>query len=270
MNCTGVRDVLAERSLGVMGGREVAAVDRHLAWCAACRKEARDLDRAAAVLPFALMPADPDPSLEDRVVTAIRKAASSERPAVQAAGGGRRGRLATVAVLAAAFAVMGLGWGAVMAGRAARIEDSAAEAAWQQQRAFDRFGEVIASTVDAGDAEVYLGVLTPVEDGPDAGGSALTIAAPQAQDQALVVVNGLPTNERRVPYAVVLAAGKGQTVELGHLDALDFDAGGTAELAGSVDEDLRRYGRVLVRDARGRLVLHGTLQVQAAVPSPSP
>jgi hypothetical protein len=269
MNCAGVRDVLAERSLGVMGGREVAVVERHLAWCAACRKEARDLDRATAVLPFALVPTEPDPSLEDRVVAAVRGAAVRERPLAQASGGGRRGRLATVAVLAAAFAVMGLGWGAVMAGRAARIEDSAAEAAWQQQRAFDRFGTVLA-TVDAGDAGVYLGVLTPVEDGPDASGSALTIAVPQAQDQALVVVHGLPTNERRVPYAVVLAAGKGQTVELGALDALAFDAGGTAELAASVDEDLRRYGRVLVRDARGRLVLRGTLQVQAAVPSPSP
>jgi hypothetical protein len=268
VNCAGVRDVLAERSLGVVRGSEVAVVERHLAWCAACRKEARDLDRAAGVLPFALVPTEPDPSLEDRVVAAVRGVAVGERPLAQASGGGRRGRLATVAVLAAAFAVMGLGWGAVMAGRAARIEDSAAEAALQQQRAFDRFGDVIAST--AGDAEVYLGVLSPVEDGPDASGSALTIAAPQAQDQALVVVNGLPTNERRIPYTVVLAAGKGQTVELGQLAALDFDAGGTAELAGSVDEDLRRYGRVLVRDARGRLVLRGTLQVQAAVPSPSP
>ena len=42
MNCAAVRDLLPEHALGV-GNGEVAAIEKHLSWCAACRKEARDL-----------------------------------------------------------------------------------------------------------------------------------------------------------------------------------------------------------------------------------
>lgn len=266
MNCTVVRDRLAEHALGVVRGRDAAAIDHHLAWCAACRTEARDLRGAAAVLPYALPPAEPDPALEGRVVEAVVRARGAGRQAAP-----RRARLATAAVLAAMFAVAGMGWGAVMAGRAARLEDSAAEAVREQERATEDFAVVVEELLQQfGEAEAYLGLLTPTDETLEASGSALTIVAPRVEDQVLVVVNGLPTGRKRLlPYMVVLAAGRDEVV-VGQLDAGDFDTGGVAELGGPLDEDLRRYDRVLVRDARGEVVLRGMLESQAPVATPSP
>lgn len=59
MNCPAVRDRLPEHALGVVDHHDATAIERHLAWCAACRKEARDLERAAATMAFALAPAYP-------------------------------------------------------------------------------------------------------------------------------------------------------------------------------------------------------------------
>ena len=56
VNCIAVRELLPEHALGVADG-DADAVERHLAWCAACRKEARDLHRAAASFAFVLAPA---------------------------------------------------------------------------------------------------------------------------------------------------------------------------------------------------------------------
>ena len=70
MNCTTVRDRLAEHTLGALTQRDAQPVDRHLAWCAACRKEAGELQQASATLAFTLVPDDPPGELADRVVAA--------------------------------------------------------------------------------------------------------------------------------------------------------------------------------------------------------
>src|SRR6476619_852106 len=81
VNCPAVRDRLPEHALGIADHHDVHAVERHLAWCAACRKEARDLERAAATLAFAPAPAAPPRELEERIVAAARR----DRPSVSVA-----------------------------------------------------------------------------------------------------------------------------------------------------------------------------------------
>ena len=79
MNCVTVRDGLTERALGTLPARERAGIDRHLVWCAACRKEAAEMESAAAVFAFGVDQTEPDPALEASVVAAINQA-SGRRP----------------------------------------------------------------------------------------------------------------------------------------------------------------------------------------------
>ncbi|HET7870272.1 MAG TPA: zf-HC2 domain-containing protein, partial [Actinomycetota bacterium] len=98
MNCVAVRDQLPELAVGVLPPGEQVALERHLQWCAGCRKEAAELSQAAATFAFALAPAPLSPGLEDRVVAGLGRAAARPRTA-------RRTRTAIAAVIAAAIAV---------------------------------------------------------------------------------------------------------------------------------------------------------------------
>ena len=61
MNCPAVRDRLPELALGTLRTPDTVELDRHLQWCAACRKEAGQFDAAAATLAFAVAPPSPTP-----------------------------------------------------------------------------------------------------------------------------------------------------------------------------------------------------------------
>ncbi len=98
MNCVAVRDQLPELAVGVLSPREQVALERHLEWCAGCRKEAAELGQAAATFAFALAPAPLPAGLEDRVVADVGRAAARPRT-------GRRTRTAIAAVIAAAIAI---------------------------------------------------------------------------------------------------------------------------------------------------------------------
>ena len=268
MSCLTVRDRLAERALGALSASDAAFVDRHVAWCAACRKEAIQLDGAAATLAFSVAPAEPGPpaELEGRVVQAVLSAAE-RRPAVHSAP--RRARLAVAAVLAAMLAVSGLGWGAVMAGRAARSDREALAAVLSQQSAVERFRDLLASVEFADpEGEVFLGTLGPTDRG-GGGGSALTLVSPSIRDMAIVLMNGVPAAERQAaPFTVRLRGPGGASLAVGRIRSLD--TAGAGIVVKDFDLDLGVFDRVVVRDSKGRIVMRGSISTRAPIASPSP
>ena len=266
MNCTAVRDRLTERALGALPADDAQALDRHLAWCAACRKEAGELDRAAATFAFALAPAEPAPDLEDRVVENVQAVAVRRQPP-----SARRGRLAVTLAVAGMLAVSGLGWGAVMAGRAARFEDLSKVAQKKQQDATAAFRDIInSSEFNDPENEVFIGTLATDTRGGTAAGSALTLVSPSTPDIAIVMVNGFdPTAaEGALPFRVFLTAERGQRLRVGRVKALD--SGGGAILSAQFELDLSRYTGVEVLDKDGNVVLHGSVSPRPSITTPSP
>ncbi len=267
MNCTAARALLPEHALGVAGARETVAVERHVAWCAACRKESADLERAAVTLAYAPAPAEPAPGLEGTVVDAVRRVAAPN--GTRGAYAGRARRTATTLLAAAlVLAVMG---GAVLATR-----EPPAVPVVVAEKDKDSLDKFFTSVVNYGfadpDAEAALGSLMPPAEATagetPAAGSALTIMAPSVDDQVMVIVTGLRPARRLMPYRVVLVDGRGDVVRVGRIGLLD--AAGGATLARSLPDDLIGYRHVEVLDARSRLVLVGELEERTTLPSPSP
>ena len=265
MNCAGVRDQLTEHALGILSTRDATAVDRHLQWCAACRKEAGDLQRATATLAFSAAPAELPVDLGDRVVADVR-AAAGVRTAPRAP---RRTRWVAAVAAAAVIAVSGLGWGTVMAGRAARFEDRADVATQRQQTALEEFQRLVQSAEfsDPKD-QVFMGRLLPAE-GSSGGGAAMTLVSPSIIDLAIVMVNGVPPERAAaLPFTVHLTAGHGERLNVGRIVSLD--SAGADTISRQFNRDLGGFNRVVVVDARGHVVMAGPLATEAMVASPSP
>ena len=267
MSCGNVRERLAEHALGALPARDSAPIDRHLSWCAACRKEAGELQRASATLAFALAPHDPADGLEERVADVVHQAV--ERRDRRSHPVPRRSRLAFVAAAAAMLAVLGTGWGAVMAGRAARSDDAVLRQTIRNQSAVERFRDVL-NTAEFGDpeGEVFLATLGPAASG-GGGGSALTLVSPSIIDMAIVLVNGVQAETREhLPFMVRLRGDDG-VVTVGRIEKGDLDESGAGTVMGEFD-DLTGYDSVVVRDANGDVVMSGTMRTRADVASPSP
>jgi len=249
VNCPAVRDRLPEHALGVADLHDVHAIERHLAWCAACRKEARDLERAAATLAFAPAPAAPPRELEERIVAAVRRDHPS--PPITKLGR-RRGRRFGVVLVAAALMIAGLGAGAVLGRRDAPPADKPSTQAQQQDSAFERFRRIIQSA--GPDTKAAVGLLTPSGKVPWRG-AALVIVSPSGDDQVVVTVDGLP--RARGPYRIAITDGHGHAVPVGVIRRLDKEGG--AMKGRVIARDLTEYVRVVVTDAGGRTVLTGVL-----------
>jgi anti-sigma factor RsiW len=255
VNCLIVRERLTEQTLGVLPQAERTVVDRHLEWCAACRKEAAELQRAAATLAYSVAPVEPPADLEDRVVGAVRSAAGRRRTSAP-----RRSRVAAAGVLAAMLALSGLGWGAVMAGRAERWEQQADAAQEQQREAVSRVREVFANLpgLDPGAIVEVSTLLSPRLQGGR--GDALVLLSPSGDDLAFVLVDGLTgLRPGQLPLRVQLVTDGFRQLVLGEIGALD-QAGGGGDFA-TFSEDLTDVSTVVVRDARGRVLLRGALSV---------
>ena len=252
MTCLEVRELLPEHAIGVLGELEHQRVQRHLKTCAGCRKEAGDLGQAASTLAFALAPAPLPEGLDDRVVARVRRAAG-------APGTRRRARTATVALVAAALVFASLGWGAVMAGRAERFADRAAQAQREQAVAIEHFQQVLGNVIPGGslsDDETHIGQLAPVAAGTG-GGFALQLVSPRILDFVMVIVNGLD-DPSVLPLRVQLVNGRGRALRAGRIDTLD--ANGGAEVYHQFrTKGLGGFTTVNVVDPAGRLVLTGTV-----------
>jgi hypothetical protein len=256
VSCLTVRELLPEHALGVLPQAERPAVDRHLEWCAACRKEASELQRAAATLAYSVAPAEPPVGLEERVVEAVRSAAGRRRAAAP-----RRSRVAAAGVLAAMLALSGLGWGAVMAGRAERAEQQAADAREQRGIALEKFREEVLSQLPGLDPEAIVEVSTLLSPRLREGrGDALVLLSPSGDDLAFLLVDGLTDlRPAQLPLRVRLVTDGSRQLVVGEIRTLD-QAGGGGVFA-SFDRDLTDVSAVVVRDARGQILLRGTLSV---------
>jgi hypothetical protein len=258
VNCATVRDVLPEFALGVAPAGDATAVELHVETCAACRKEAVDLQRAAASFGYALAgDGAPPETLEQQVVDAVHDVA---RPVKHQHA---RGRRTGIALLVAAVLVASVGIGSVFAGREERLRLQAERTALTQQTALANLAAATAGLAGR-NTKVLTGVLSP--DSGAGSGSAVTILTKDADDQLLVIVNDLAG--RSLPLDVSISDTKGHTVDVGKIPGLDTS--GSATRAWRVQGSLDGFVDVTVRDAHGKVVLRGTLQAQAAVSSPSP
>jgi hypothetical protein len=255
VNCLAVREHLAELAMGVLPESELRAVEGHLQWCAGCRKEAAELGQAAATVAFALAPARVPQALGDSVVSRIRQAAG-------APGTKRRMHTVAVAVVAAMVAVAGLGWGALMAGRADRFADQARQADLQREMALRQFQHVLAGMeLRIGrlpENQTHLGQLAPTLAGKVGGGAVLQLVSSTKIDFVIAVVRGLDAEDGRLPYLVTLENMNGDVLKAGRITKLDHQ-GGAEVFHEFQNGSLAGYTKVLVTDASGRVVLRGTV-----------
>jgi hypothetical protein len=158
------------------------------------------------------------------------------------------------------LALSGLGWGAVMAGRAELAEQQARDARVQQQRAIANFQKVLRDLPGL-DPEAIVEISTLLSPSLQAGrGDALVLLSPSGDDLAFVLVDGLTdAGSARLPLRVRLVSENGTTLPVGEIRTLD-QAGGGGVFA-TFHEDLTHVSAVVIRDARRRVVLRGTLSV---------
>src|SRR5205085_957048 len=226
----------------------------HLAWCAACRKESGELQQAASILAFAPSSSEPPDGLEDRVVRTVRSAAGQSHHVP-------KGRIAALALTAALVAVAGLGWGAVMAGKAARYSEQVRVVKASQIEALARLRTVLTSGPWADPANRSLiGKLDPTRGG-SAGGAALELLSPSGADIAMVMVTGLP-KDGFPPYTVSVVNGHGSYVRVGEIQTLDSGGGGVVSAKFSMS--LAGFNHIVVTDARHQELLGGTVATQTS------
>lgn len=248
MDCTAVRELLAEHALGTLEEDRRRFVDRHLEWCAGCRKEMGELAEGAAVVVTALAPAEPPADLEDRVVGAIKDAASRR-------GRGRRPRVALVAAVAAALVAMGaLGWVAAMTGRLSEAEDAAVTAQGRAKEFETVLREILR---EADDGRILSADLVGVGNAVG-GGSGIVFDSPGGLDWALVLAGGLPREDG--PYRAYLTIGG----DLQRVGRLSPSSPGEVAVYRIFSNDVSGARWVSIRDRSGNTVLRGSVVAERA------
>lgn len=237
--CAEVRDALPEHALGVLPEERATAVERHLSWCAGCRKEAAELAAGAASAGFLLEAREPPAGLGERVVLAIAGVA-----------GRRRHRMpAVAAAVAAAVALATSGWAVSMSGRVERLEEVAATAEGRAAR----FEDVLRGLDRDSPGRVRSAELGTLGRGRG-GGRAIAFDGPGAgSDWVLVIAGGLPDGSG--PYSAQVGSGGARRV----VGSLFPSAAGELATYRFFVGDVSGFETVWVVDGRDRTVLSGTL-----------
>jgi hypothetical protein len=260
MDCVDVRDRLTEYALSLLPAEELEPVERHLAWCAGCRKEAAELAGGAAAAAMSLPQADPPAELEERIVREIKGAAAAPK---RSRG---RGRSRAIILIAATLAVfMGLGWAATF-GRLQTAEQARDASLKQAQSAIEGFQKLSNDLLGGKKAPQPGDTLLEVQlvSEPDrlGGGRALVFLSPHRPDWVLVYVGGV--DPRAGPYGVTVQNPDGDVISLGQQRP---DSGGGVTLFLQYPRSLASYSRIVVTDRRGHVVMTGTADRVAARPT---
>jgi hypothetical protein len=245
VDCPDVRPDLPEHALGTLSPERRREIDVHLAWCAGCRKEAREMAEGAAALGLVAPGAEPSPSLEERVVRAV----SQHRP-------GRRSRLAAAGVAAALLvAAISGGWAVAMRQKVQELADAAAGARERSTR-FERTLRDIVG--EQGGGRILSAPLSTGRVGPGPGGRAILFDARRGEDWVLVIVGGLPEGAASYRSYVVM---QGHRHLLGRLWPSAPGEMTTYKIFAT--HDLAVSDSVVILDRDGNLALRGTLSAGA-------
>jgi hypothetical protein len=243
LDCRAVRRDLPEHALGTLSPERRHDVDAHLAWCAGCRKEARELAEGAAALGL-LVEAAPPPELEERLARTV----SRKRPS-------RRSRIAAVGVAAALLlaAITGT-WAVAMRQRVQELADAAAGARDRAER-FERTVRVIVR--EQGGGRILSTSLTTGRLGPGPGGRAILFDARRGEDWVLVIVGGLPEGAGPYHGYVIMQGGRYSLGRLwpsapGEMTAYKIFA----------QRELAVAGSIVIHDRDGNVALRGTVSAE--------
>jgi hypothetical protein len=250
VNCVAVRERLPEHVLSLSAPRERPAVDRHLAGCAACRKEAEELEQAGGILAMTAPAVELPDDLGERIVATVRGRAHAS-PALR-----RRLRVTAVAAsLAAVIAVGGLGWGAVMADRADEAERRAALAD-RDRRSAEATERLLRDAYVFGPRDALVAASLASQDGGRGQGWAFVLTRSGQADLVLTRAFDLPA-PLALPLRVWVTDGAELRMLVDRVTTLDVDDG--FDQAVQTGVDLSSAAKVVVKDAGGRTVLAGEL-----------
>jgi hypothetical protein len=246
--CIELRARLSEHAVSTLPEKERREVERHLEWCAGCRKESRELQEGAATAGLSLVPVDPPAQLEDRVVSAIRTGANSGSVR-------RRTALRSVTVIAAVIGLLGIALAGVLFARQQSTQNALDSSTRQRQEMLVRLEALLRTLRQGGQpSHIEQMVLRPVGGSDGAGGALLDVPKSSRFSAELeVLVTGLDPS--RVPYRVWLLGPDGRRFMIPGYIALDHTGGGDLSWFGRT---LHSYSAIEIRDRSGKRVLTGS------------
>jgi hypothetical protein len=249
VTCLEVRERLTEHALGLLTRVDANEVERHLEFCAGCRKESAELEEGASRMALALPTAQPPSSLETRVVDRVRMAAGT----LPAGSRKRGGRLVAVTLAAALLAMGATGWAIAERNQVQSLQEKVKNAAAQQAGTAE-----LLESVKGQAGKTSIAHLTPAPGGRGSG-SAVIFSAPGVKDQIVVSVL-IPRGKG--PYVVQVVDNR-SAIKAGRLElAKRFQ--GDWFMWREIDRDLSRVVTITVLDDESRTVLTGKVEPYAA------